>query len=93
MPKATNLIEACNNFVVESLKTEEEFKDFYVERLKDAPSPIEELKDRIENAFMRVRLRGFVSLFHACSVKGICKSILFKHTKITVYLQKQMLFF
>ena len=29
---------------------------------------------------------------HACSVKGICKSILFKHTKITVYLQKQMLF-
>lgn len=31
-------------------------------------------------------------LFHACSVKGICMSILFKHTKITVYLQKQMLF-
>ena len=30
--------------------------------------------------------------FHACSVKGICKSILFKHTKITVYLQKLMLF-
>ena len=50
MPKATNLIEAYNNFVVEPLKTEEDFKDFYVERPKNAPSPIEELKDRIENA-------------------------------------------
>ena len=50
MPKATNLIEAHNNFVVEPLKTEEEFRDFYVERPKGAPSPIEELKDRIENA-------------------------------------------
>nr|QNO55821.1 hypothetical protein LEBEIBBM_00036 [Methanosarcinales archaeon ANME-1 ERB7] len=50
MPKATNLVDAYNNFVVEPLKTEEEFKDFYVERPKNAPSPIEELKDRIENA-------------------------------------------
>ena len=50
MPKATNLIDAYNNFVVEPLKTEEEFKEFYVERPKNAPSPIEELKDRIENA-------------------------------------------
>jgi len=50
MPKARHLIEAYNNFVVEPLKTEEEFKDFYVERPKNAPSPIEELKDRIENA-------------------------------------------
>ena len=50
MPKATNLIEAYNNFVVEPLKTVEEFRDFYVERPKGAPSPIEELKDRIENA-------------------------------------------
>jgi energy-coupling factor transporter ATP-binding protein EcfA2 len=50
MPKATNLIEAYNNFVVEPLKTEEEFRVFYVERPKGAPSPIEELKDRIENA-------------------------------------------
>ncbi|RCV64907.1 hypothetical protein C5S53_06360 [Methanophagales archaeon] len=50
MPKATNLIDAYNNFVVEPLKTEEEFRDFYVERPKNAPSPIEELKDRIENA-------------------------------------------
>ena len=50
MPKATNLIEAYNNFVVEPLKTEEEFKDFYVKRPKIAPSPVEELKDRIENA-------------------------------------------
>jgi len=32
MPKATNLIEAYNNFVVEPLKTEEEFGNFYVER-------------------------------------------------------------
>jgi len=50
MPKARNLIEAYNNFVVEPLKTEEEFKDFYVERPKNAPSPIEELRDRIEYA-------------------------------------------
>ena len=50
MPKATNLVGAYNNFVVEPLKTEEEFKDFYVARPKNAPSPIEELKDRIENA-------------------------------------------
>ena len=50
MPKATNLIEAYNNFVVEPLKTEEEFNDFYVARPKNASSPIEELKDRIENA-------------------------------------------
>ena len=50
MPKATNLIEAYNNFVVEPLKTVGEFRDFYVERPKGAPSPIEELKDRIENA-------------------------------------------
>jgi hypothetical protein len=50
MPKASNLIEAYNNFVVEPLKTEEQFRDFYVERPKNAPSPIEELKDRIENA-------------------------------------------
>ena len=50
MPKATNLIEAYNNFVVEPLKTEEEFRNFYVERPENAPSPIEELKDRIENA-------------------------------------------
>jgi len=50
MPKATNLIEAYNNFVVEPLKTVEEFRDFYVERPKGTPSPIEELKDRIENA-------------------------------------------
>jgi len=50
MPKATNLIEAYNNFVVKPLKTEEEFRDFYVERPKSAPSPIKELKDRIENA-------------------------------------------
>ena len=50
MPRATNLIEAYNNFVVEPLKSPEEFEDFYVERPRGAPSPIEELKDRIENA-------------------------------------------
>lgn len=50
MPKATNLIEAYNNFVVEPLKTEEEFEDYYVGRPRGAPSPIEELKDRIENS-------------------------------------------
>ena len=50
MPKATNLIEAYNNFVVEPLKTEEKFREFYSERPQSAPSPIEELKDRIEHA-------------------------------------------
>lgn len=50
MPKATNLVDAYNNFVVEPLKTEEEFADFYVERPEGAPSPIEELKDRIESS-------------------------------------------
>ncbi len=50
MPKARNLIEAYNNFVVEPLKTVEEFDDFYVNRPAGAPSPIEELKDRIEHA-------------------------------------------
>ncbi len=50
MPKATNLIGAYNNFVVEPLKTEADFRNFYVERPKRTPSPIEELKDRIENA-------------------------------------------
>lgn len=36
MPKATNLIEAYNNFVVEPLRTEEEFGNFYVERPENA---------------------------------------------------------
>ncbi len=48
MPRARNLREAYNNLVVEPLKDEEEFRDFYVERPDKAPSPIEELKDRIE---------------------------------------------
>ncbi len=48
MPKARNLREAYNNLVVEPLETEEEFRDFYVERPVKAPSPMEELKDRIE---------------------------------------------
>lgn len=50
MPKASNLIEAYNNFVIEPLRTEEEFRDFYVKRPQLIPSPIEELKDRIENS-------------------------------------------
>ena len=48
MPRAKNLKEAYNNFFVEPLKEEEEFRDFYVERPKSAPSPIEELRDRID---------------------------------------------
>jgi hypothetical protein len=48
MLKAENLKEAYNNLVVEPLETEEEFRDFYVERPEKAPPPIEELKDRIE---------------------------------------------
>ena len=50
MPKATTLIEAYNNFVVEPLKTDEDFTDFYVDRPQNSPSPIEDLKDRIENS-------------------------------------------
>lgn len=48
MPKAKNLKKAYNNLVVEPLETEEEFRDFYVERPARAPSPIEELRDRID---------------------------------------------
>ena len=33
MPKAKNLKEAYNNLVVEPLETEEEFRDFYVEKI------------------------------------------------------------
>ena len=36
MPKATNLIEAYDNFVVEPLKTEEELGKFYIERPENA---------------------------------------------------------
>lgn len=50
MPKASNLIEAYNNFVAEPLRTEEEFRDFYVKRPQLMSSSIEELKDRIENS-------------------------------------------
>lgn len=50
MPKAKTLIEAYNNLVVEPLKTVEDFEDFYVKRPAGAPSPTEELKDRIEHA-------------------------------------------
>jgi hypothetical protein len=44
MPKAQTLAEVYNNFIVEPLEEEEEFRDFYVDR----PSPIEEIKKRIE---------------------------------------------
>ncbi len=50
MPKASNLIEAYNNFVAEPLRTREEFRDFYVKRPQLMSSSIEELKDRIENS-------------------------------------------
>ncbi len=49
MSQATNLVEAYNNFVVEPLREEREFEEFYVER-PSATSPIEELKDRIEQS-------------------------------------------
>ena len=48
MPRARNLKEAYNNFFIEPLKEEEDFRDFYVERPKNAPSPIEELRDKID---------------------------------------------
>lgn len=44
MPRAHTLSEVYNNFVVEPLKREEEFRDFYVEK----PSPIKEMRERIE---------------------------------------------
>lgn len=44
MPKALNLPGVYNNFIVEPLEEEDEFKDFYVER----PTPTEEIKERIE---------------------------------------------
>ncbi len=52
MPRAKNLVEVYNNFVVEPLKTEEEFKEFYVERSKEAQI-VEEIRDRIENSIRK----------------------------------------
>lgn len=49
MPRAENLVEVYNNFVVEPLRTDEEFRDFYVERPKGSFT-VEEIKDRIENS-------------------------------------------
>ena len=48
MSKASDLRGAYNNFVGEPLKTEEEFRDFYVQRPESSPSPVEELRDQIE---------------------------------------------
>ena len=44
MPTAQTLPAVYNNFIVEPLEKEEEFKNFYVGR----PTPIEEIKERIE---------------------------------------------
>ena len=66
MPKATNLIEAYNNFIVEPLKTEEELGNFYIERPENAPSPIEELKDRIENADTKSAKKYLFLGFRGC---------------------------
>jgi len=49
MPRAKNLREAYNNFYVEPLKEDQEFKEFYVER-QGVVSPMIDLKDRIELA-------------------------------------------
>jgi len=49
MPRARNLREAYNNFFVEPLKEDQEFRDFYVER-PGSISPMMNLKDRIELA-------------------------------------------
>lgn len=43
MPRAQSLPEVYNNFIVEPLEGESEFREFYVER----PTPIEEIKERI----------------------------------------------
>ncbi|MCL2135427.1 MAG: hypothetical protein FWH37_07760 [Candidatus Bathyarchaeota archaeon] len=50
MPQATNLVESYNNFAIEPLIKEEQIQDFYVNRPKEAASPIKELKYQIENA-------------------------------------------
>ncbi len=44
MPRAQTLPDVYNNFIVEPLREEDEFRDFYVDR----PSPINEIKERIE---------------------------------------------
>ena len=49
MPRAKNLREAYNNFYVEPLKEDQEFKEFYVER-QGVVSPMIDLKGRIELA-------------------------------------------
>jgi len=49
MPRAKDLREAYNNFYVEPLKEDQEFKEFYVER-QGVVSPMIDLKDRIELA-------------------------------------------
>jgi restriction system protein len=64
------------------------------ERKELLPSGLQAIFDnRVGWANTYLKKAGLLESTHACSVKGICKSILFKHTKITVYLQKQMLFF
>jgi hypothetical protein len=77
MPKAKNLKEAYNNFVVEPLKTEEEFKDFYVERPESAPSPIEELKDRIEISKRKEKylFLGFRGSGKSTELNKLCRQI------------------
>lgn len=44
MSRARSLPDVYNNFIVEPLEKESEFEDFYVRR----PTPIEEIKERIE---------------------------------------------
>ncbi len=41
-------MQAFKNFKVEPLKSEEEFKEFYVERPEQTPSPIEEILERLK---------------------------------------------
>ena len=48
--RASDLAKAYNNMTLEPLKEEEEFKEFYVYRPENAPSPIEGLNDRIRIA-------------------------------------------
>ena len=58
MPRAKNLREAYNNFYVEPLKEDQEFKEFYVER-QGVVSPMIDLKDRMELAAREVSISGF----------------------------------
>ena len=46
--KAHDLVQAFKNFKVEPLRSEDEFKEFYVERPEQTQSPIDEILERLK---------------------------------------------